>query len=185
MAGLVSTIDNRLLTQARDKAEASVPEQYRRGYNQIVAAGLKAMFSEKTFPLMKEYLASIKSPPDIPNVVAHGIIKLLSIVFNASQGKLQIEASGPASIVLMTHGLDYVEDVMKIPISAELLAETTQLVNQGLMHFLKQATKMSDEDFNQIMQGKGKELAAAKQAPTPPSSGSPAPAVPPAPQGVV
>ena len=160
----ISQIDNRLLSQARDKAEASVPEPYRRGYTQILAAGLKAMFSDKTFPMMKEYLASIKSPQDIPNVVAHGIIKLLSILFNESRGKLQLEASGPAAIVLMTHALDYVEDVMKMSISAELLAQTTQLVNQGLMHFLKQATKMSDEDFNQIMQGKGKELAASKEA---------------------
>jgi hypothetical protein len=173
-----SPIDNRLLTQARDKAEASVPEQYTRGYNQIVAAGLKAMFSEKTFPMMKEYLATIKGPQDIPNVIAHGIIKLLSLVFNASQGKLQIEASGPACIVLMTHALDYVEDVMKITITPDILAQSTQLVNQGLMHFLKQATKMSDEDFNQIMQGRGKELAAAKQTPTTPSSGQPAPALP-------
>jgi hypothetical protein len=160
----VSPIDNRLLTQAREKAESSVPEPYTRGYTQIVAAGLKAMFSDSTFGKMKEYLASIKSPQDIPNVVAHGIIKLLSILFNASQGKMQIEASGPAVIVLMTHALDYVEDVMKMPISADILAQTTQLVNQGLMHFLKQATKMSDEDFTQILQGKGKELAAAKEA---------------------
>lgn len=164
MAGLVNQVDNRLLKQAQQKTEASVPTQYRRGYTAILAAGLKAMFSDKTFPLMKEYLASIKSPQDIPQVVAHGIIKLLSLLFNESQGKLQIEASGPASIVLMTHALDYVEDVMKMPIDADTLAQTTQLVNQGLMYFLKQATKMSDQDFEQVLQGKGRELIVSKQA---------------------
>lgn len=175
-------VDSRLLIQAQQKAEASVPEQYRRGYNQILAAGLKAMFSDKTFPMMKEYLASIKSPQDIPNVVAHGIIKLLSIVFNASQGKMQLEASGPASIVLMTHALDYVEERMRMPIDATILAETTKAVNQGLMHFLKQATQMSDEDFQQVLQGKGKELAASRQQAngpvgTPPAAGTPTPGV--------
>lgn len=175
MAGMVSTIDSRLLTQARDKAEASVPGQYKRGYTQILAAGLKAMFSDKTFPMMKEYLATIKSPQDIPNVVAHGIMKLLSILFNESQGRLQLEASGPAAIVLMTHALDYVEDVMKIQIDATVLAATTDLVNKGLMNFLKQATKMSDEDFTQILQGKGHELAAAKEA----QVEAPQPGVPP------
>lgn len=175
-------VDSRLLIQAQQKAEASVPEQYRRGYNQILAAGLKAMFSDKTFPMMKEYLASIKSPQDIPNVVAHGIIKLLSIVFNASQGKMQLEASGPASIVLMTHALDYVEERMRMPIDATILAETTKAVNQGLMHFLKQATQMSDEDFQQVLQGKGKELAASRQQAngpvgTPPAAGAPTPGV--------
>jgi len=182
MAGLVNQVDNRLLTQAQQKAEASVPAQYRRGYTAIVAAGLKAMFSDNTFPLMKQYLASIKSPQDIPHVVAHGIMKLLSILYNESRGKLQLEASGPASIVLMTHALDYVEDVMKIPITPEILAQTAQLVNKGVMNFLKQASQLSDADFEQILQGKGKELAASKQAqqapPTQPGIPAAQPGVP-------
>lgn len=178
-----STVDSRLLLQAQQKAEASVPAPYRRGYTQIVAAGLKAMFSDKTFPLMKEYLASIKSPQDIPRVVAHGIIKLLSLVFNASQGKLQLEASGPAAIVLMTHALDYVEERMSMPIDATILAACTKAVNQGLMEFLKQATKMSDEDFNQVLQGKGKELAASRQQANGPAVAPPA--TPPAQPGVM
>ncbi len=157
-------VDSRILIQAQQKAEASVPEPYRRGYNQILAAGLKAMFSDKTFPMMKEYLASIKSPQDIPQVVAHGIIKLLSIVFNASQGKLQLEASGPASIVLMTHALDYVEERMRMPIDATILAETTKAVNQRLMHFLKQATQLSDAEFQQVLQGNAKSVGSAPAA---------------------
>lgn len=170
MAGLVSQVDSRLLTQAQQKAEASVPEQFRKGYTAIVAAGLKAMFSEKTFPMTKQYLTGVKGLPDVPKVVSHGIVKLLSILFNESQGKLQLEAAGPACIVLMTHALDYVEDVMKLTIDANTLAQTTELTNQGLLHFIKQATKMSDGDFDQIMAGKGKELAASKQQAPPPGA---------------
>lgn len=164
MAKMTGTIDNKLLVMARTKSEESVPKEFTRGYHQIVAAGLKAMFAEKTFPLMKEYLGMIKAPTDIPKLVSHGIIKLLSLVSNASQGKIQIEASGSAAITLMTHALDYVEDVMKIPITKDLLAETTQLTNQGLMTFLKQSSGMSDQDFDMILQGRGKELVDSKQA---------------------
>lgn len=164
MAGTVSTIDNRLLTMVRDKAEVSVPKEFMRGYNQIVAAGLKAMFSEKTFPLMKEYMGMIKSPTDIPKIVSHGIIKLLSLVANASNGNIQMEAAGAAVMVLMIHALDYVEDVMKIPITKDIIGETTRLTNQGFLILLKQSTGVSDQDFDMILQGRGKELVDSKQA---------------------
>jgi len=182
MPGLVSQLDNRLLIQAQKKTEASVPEQYRRGYTSIVAAGLKAMFSDKTFPLMKSYLAAIKSPQDIPQVVAHGIVKLMSILFNESKGKMPLEPSVPAAIVLMTHALDYIEEVMKMPIDANTIASATDLVDKGMLHLIKQASGLSDADMQQIIMGKGKELAASKQAQPPQAGALPSQAgAPPAP----
>ena len=179
MPGLVSQLDNRLLIQAQKKTEASVPEQYRRGYTSIVAAGLKAMFSDKTFPLMKSYLAAIKSPQDIPQVVAHGIVKLMSILLNEAKGKMPLEPSVPAAIVLMTHALDYIEEIMKQPIDANVIAQSTDLVNKGMLHLLKQASGLSDQDMQQVMQGRGKELIASRQnqpgavpqPPAPPAQG--------------
>jgi len=175
-------LDNRLLIQAQQKTEASVPKEYQRGYHAIVAAGLKAMFADKTFPLMKQYLASIKSPQDIPQVVAHGIVKLLSVLLNESQGKMPLEPSIPAAIVLMTHALDYIEEVMKMPIDANTIASATDLVNKGMLHLIKQASGLSDADMQQIMMGKGKELAASKQAQPPQAGALPSQAgAPPAP----
>ena len=148
---MAPNVTDSLLSKTLAKTEASVPEKYQRGYNQIMAAGLKAMFSEKTFSLTKEYLQNIKSEADIPRIVSHGAIKLMSILFNVSRGKLQLEASGPAAIGLMVHALQYVEQRMQLSITPDILAQTTQLVSQGLMVLLKQASKLSDEDFQKAL----------------------------------
>lgn len=154
MAGLINDVKAPLLTQTIQKAEASLPPKYRRGYDAIMAAGLKAMFDEGTFRYTQEYLRSIKSPQDAPKIVAHGILKLISIIFNQTKGKMPLEPSGTAALVLMCHALEYVERSMKMPVTPEILAQTTHLVSQGLALFLKQATKMSDQDFQGMLNPK-------------------------------
>lgn len=186
MAGMLNTVTDPLLAQARAKAEASVPKQYRRGYDAIMAAGLKLMFSDKTFPLMQQYVDSITGPQDVPKVVSHGIVKLVSILMNQGKGQFPIEPVGSAAIVLMTHALEYVEQKKSLQINADQLAETTNLTNQGVMFLLKKVSKLDDNQFQQVMSGKGKELAASLRAQgnapatPPPAAGAPPSAPPPA-----
>jgi hypothetical protein len=177
---LINTVKDPLLKQAQQQAEVSVPKKYQTGYNAIMAAGLKLMFSEKTFPMMQQYMASIKSPQEIPKVVAHGIVKVLSMLMNAGKGKFPLEASGPAAIVLMTHALEYLESVKTMEITADTLAETTRLVNQGHLMLLKQASGLDDNQFGQVMAGKGKELAAQLQAQAGAAPAGAPPSAPPA-----
>lgn len=154
MAGLIDDVQSSLLKQTMQKAESSLPPKYQRGYHAIMAAGLKLMFDQGTFKYTEEYLRSIKAPQDVPKIVAHGIIKLISLIFNSTKGKMPLEPSGTAAIVLMCHALEYVEREMKLPITPDLLAQTTHLISQGLALFLKQATKMSDEDFQKVLNPK-------------------------------
>lgn len=147
-----------LLTDTRSKIEESVPKQYKRGYESLMAAGLKMMFSDKTFPLMKQYVQAIKSPADIPRHIAHGIVKLFSILYNGRKGKIPLEASGAALLGLMTHALEYIERMAKIPITEEIIAETTRLVIQGYTLMVKQASGLRDDQFQQVMSGRGREL---------------------------
>jgi hypothetical protein len=187
MAGMINTVSDPLLVQARNKAEASVPKQYRRGYDAILAAGLKLMFSDKTFPLMQQYVQTISSPEDTPKVVSHGIVKLISILFNQAKGAFPIEPMGAAAIVLMTHALEYAEMKKQFQLTADLLAETTKLTNQGVVFLLKKASKLDDNQFEQVLAGKGKELAASLRsqgnapAAAPPAGAPPVapPAMPP------
>lgn len=186
---LINTVKDPLLQQAQQKADASVPTQYRQGYEAIMAAGMKLMFSEKTFPMMQQYVAAIKSPQEIPKMVAHGITKVVSILMNTAKEKFPLEASGAAAIVLMTHALEYLEQIKKMQITSDILSETTRLVMQGHLILLKQSSGLDDNHFGQVMAGKGKELAAqmqAQQSATPTSSPAPAQAGgPPAPVGGV
>lgn len=163
-----------LLKSTLAKVEASVPEKYQRGYDQILASGLQLMFADKTFPLTEDYLRNVKAPADVPKLVSHGIIKLLSILYNESQGKLQLEASGAAAIALMVHVLDYVDRVLKIAVTADVLAQTTELTRHGLMVFLKQASKLSDEDFARALSPK-KPGEPAQSEPAAPPAEAPAP----------
>lgn len=169
----MATVTDPLLKSTLKKVEEGVPDKYQRGYTQIMAAGMKAMFSEKTFPLMEDYLKDIKSPADVPKLVAHGIVKLISVLYNGSQGKMQVEATGPASVALMCHALEYVEQVLGIPVDKDLVAKTTHLVSQGLMIFLKQASGLSEEDFQKAITPRDPNAPAepAQPAAAPPQGG--------------
>jgi hypothetical protein len=156
MAGLVSGgVD---LDATREKIEASVPKEHRRGFDSIMAAGMKAMFSDKTFPKMQEYVGTIKDPSEIPTKVAHGISKVMSILMNMSKGHMPMEPSGAAAQSLMTHALDYLQTVKKIPIDKDTLAATTKATNQGMMTLLQQYSGLDEGQFEQVLRGKGKEL---------------------------
>lgn len=169
-----------LLKSTLAKVEASVPEKYQRGYDQIMASGLQAMFSEKTFPMTEDYLKNIKRPEDVPKLVSHGAVKLLSILYNESKGQLSLESSGAAVLALMVHALDYVERQLRIDVTPEILASTTQLVMQGHLVLLKQMSKLSDADFQKAITPKQP----GEASPSPESASEP-PAQAGAPAGII
>lgn len=173
-----NTLTDTLLQRTAQKSEASVPKPYQKGFRATMAAGLQTMFSEQTFPEMQTYMKTIKGPQDVPKIVSHGIVKLMTIMMNETKGKMPLETSGVAALVLMTHALQYVETLLKINITKDILAQTTQLVSQGMLLILKQASKLSDSDFDLVMQGK--HPAQQKRGGTPPVPQAAPQAMPPA-----
>lgn len=170
MAGMVSGgVD---LDALREQIEEKIPKEHRRGYDSIMAAGMKVMFSEKTFPKMQEYVGAIKDPSEIPGKVAHGVAKVMSILMNMSKGHMPMEPSGAAAQTLMTHALDYLQNVKKMPIDKETVAATTKATNQGMMTLLQQYSKLTPEQFEQVLRGKGKELMEQDQAAQPAQPGA-------------
>ncbi len=166
-------VNDPMLRQALQNVEKSVPEKYRRGYDQIMAMALELMFGKKTFSVTQKFLGAIKGPDQIPKAVAHGVTKLLALVFKGSGEKMQLEASGSAATALSIHGLEYVDQVMKIEVTKEILSATTRLVIQGLMAFLQKASKLDDENFKKAITPGG----AQSMQTGPPSNGVP-PGVP-------
>lgn len=151
------------LEAIRSQIESKIPKEYKRGYDSIMAAGLKLMFSDKTFPKMKEFVDKIQSPEQTPELIAHGIAKALSILMNESQGHMPMEPAGAAAQSLMTHALDYVNDVKGIPITKDVLAATTKATNQGVMKLIQEYSGLDEGQFEQILRGKGKELVEASE----------------------
>lgn len=165
-----TAVNDPLLRQIQQSQEKILKPGQRREYDKIMAAGLKLMFSDQTFPEMKQAVQTIKSPQQIPSVVAHGIVKVISIVFNASQGKMSMEVSVPAAIALMAHALEYVEQATKIPIEKGIVDQTTELLRQGMLKMIQQAYKLSDADFQSVLNGTHKDLPNRRQAPAQPTA---------------
>lgn len=140
-----------LLKQVTARVDASVPKTFRQAYQKIVAAGKQLMFSDQTFGMMQDYMRRIQNPQDIPKIVSHGIVKVISMLFNESQGTLSLEAAGPAAIVLMADALEYVEQVAGIPVTKDIVDATTLLIKDGLLVFIKQASKISEPEWQSIV----------------------------------
>lgn len=150
---LLNSIQDPMLQQVQQKQQQAVPKENQKDYVNAMAAGLKLMFSNQTFPEVAQAVNAIQSPQQIPQIVAHGIVKAMSILFNASQGKFPIKVYGPVSLSLMAHALEYVEVKKKIQVDKEILANTANLVNQGMIRLVQQYMKLSDQDMQQILNG--------------------------------
>jgi hypothetical protein len=164
-----------MLKQIAAKAESSVPKQYKDGFNRIMAAGRKAMFSEQTFPEMVKYLGAIKGPEQVPQYVAHGVVKLITLIFNQSKGSMPLEPVGLCATMFMVDALEYLEQVKKMPIEKAVIDQTTMAVKDGILAWLKQAFKskgMSDEDIAKGFAGKGGPPPEGPAKPAPPDQGA-------------
>ncbi len=128
---------NQLLTATKKKLEGSVPPQLKDVYDRIIVAGMKLMWSDQTHKEMVSYLDRIKSPKDIPQLIAHGIAKLIQILIREGNIKPKLDdpfysASMLAAQVLCMDALQYVEQKKKITIDQAVLAETHKLLMSGL-----------------------------------------------------
>jgi len=143
-----------MLKQIEQTIMQKVPAQIQKPFMAIVVAGRQLMFSEQTHPQMAEYL-QVSDPSKIPQRVAHGIVKLISIVANevTRKGKqFNIPAAAPAAVVLMTYALKYVEQQLGIPITKEMINQTTQLVVKGLLALFKVDKSQIDQAIQAALQ---------------------------------
>lgn len=168
-----------LLNKIAADAEAKVPPKMQQDFHRIMAAGRKAMFSEQTFPEMVKYMNAITGPEMIPQYVAHGVVKLLTLLMNQSQGKMKIEPVGLCATIFMCDALEYLERVKQMPIDKAVIDQTTMAVKDGVLAWIKQASGISEEDWQKVMAGKGKPAASTDQPAT-----EPAPAAAPVEEGV-
>lgn len=114
-----------------------LPKPLQQSYDSIVHAGMKLMWSDETGKLMDEYLQSIQNPQDVPNRVAHLIIKGLSIIIQqanipADLGDPFYAASMLAGKYLMCDALEYVEAQKGIEIDNPIIDQTTKELTSGL-----------------------------------------------------
>ena len=157
------------LKQIAEKVEASVKPEMRETYDRIVAAGMQAMWGDDaTHNMMVEYLQTVKQDPSqLVKVVAHGVIKLVSIVLNQSGLSKEefMGPSAPAALLFMTQVLEYLQKKMGLPIDASVIDQTTKAVAQGLFELYDVTPEQIDEAMTQ--QGKSPSDGGMIQQPPP------------------
>jgi len=155
MAGMVQQVQDPLLKKTIQQIESSkMDPAMRKSYDQIVAAGMKVMWSDgEVFQRERDQaLAQINGPEDVPRVIAHVAVKVMAIVQNESKQKDILLAAGPATILFMCHALEFVEAAKKIQVTEDMLAETASLTKEGLMDLYK----ITPDVLQKIAQGNGK-----------------------------
>jgi hypothetical protein len=103
-----------LLRNLKREYEAKVPTKEQEQYQAIVVAGLKLMFSKQTSHFMQEFLDKAKqaNPAQLPRMIAAGLVKLISVIHNQTQGRMSQEAGVYAALVLMCYALEVLEEVL-------------------------------------------------------------------------
>lgn len=150
-----------MLGQIEKNIESKLNPDLKQAYLSIIVAGRQMMFSEKTHPMMEEYLGKIQGPQDVPKIVAHGIVKLLAILFDRSKKKMSIPASAPAAIALMTYALKYVDGQLNIEVTKPMIDATTTATITGLFALWKVSPQQIQDAITQGGKGASDPAASA------------------------
>lgn len=162
-----STFQDPLMGKIALHLEKSVPEPYKAGYDAIVAAGLKLMFSEKTSKFITDGAKAITGHPnDIP-VLVHLTLNLLQTLWKASGEKMQPESTPYAMQMLAMHGLDFYDRIGKIEISPALINEFFPMLGSGILKFFGIDQSKVQAAIEQGQQGLMNEQGAAPEGQAP------------------
>jgi hypothetical protein len=101
----------------------------------------------------------------VPEVVAHAVVKICSIIQNESKAKQPLDALGLAAIIFMAHTLQYVEGKHKMPVTKEIIDQTTQMVSVGLLRMLG----VKDEHVQALFQKQAQGQPAGEATPPAPA----------------
>lgn len=177
MAGLLQTLTDPLLKSTMTQIDAAIPPEMKRDYLAIVTAGLSMMYNRKTHPLMVEYLDQVKQAQYNPTMIAHGVVKMLSVIHRESKGQMNVGVAPAAALVLLLYVLEYMEKTQKFDVTKEVLAETSMQVMAGLNTLFG----MTDQKIHEaVKRGSGPEAASASPGqPVPPGPQAAAPTAPP------
>lgn len=127
---MIGKTTNPLLQKTQQAIVAKVPPDKMNAFQRIVKAGTIVMDEPKMHEMI---LNQLNGPGDPAELVGAGTAKLLGILFNQSKGTMPMEAAIPAATVLMCEGLGILEEVGKVKITPEFLAQCTQEMGSSVL----------------------------------------------------
>lgn|SRR5574343_491432 len=125
---------NPLLDQIVQQAEAQVPENLKSQFLTLMTVGGKLMWSAQMTKEREEFDQALQqSGGDVPSVVVHTVLKIVSIIQNESKQEKPLDAVGLAAPIFMAHILQYVESKHGIPVTKETIDQTGQMLQVNLL----------------------------------------------------
>jgi len=124
---------NPMLDQIIQQAEAQVPENLKQQFLSIMTVGGKLMWSDEMTQERAEFDQALQQSGDVPTVVSHAVLKIISIIQNESKQEKPLDAVGIAAPIFMAHILQYVESKHGIPVTKEIIDQTGQLLQVNLL----------------------------------------------------
>lgn len=158
---------NPMLEQIAQQAEAQVPKNLQEEFISIMTVGGKLMWSDEMAEERATFDQVVQQSGNIPEVVSHAVLKIISIIQNESKRDKPLDAVGLAAPIFMAHILQYVEAKHGMPVSAEIIAETGQLLQVNLLKMFG----VTEQHLQELLQSKsqgapdGQMPAAAEAAP--------------------
>lgn len=122
-------VTNPLIKQAMDRVQGTVKPDQQDAYTRILAAGLKFAFDKKSHSSIIEGLDKSKDPV---HDIAVGTVGLLLLMHKQSGDTMPVPPMVPAGMMLVLHGLDYIEQTKNIKIGNAEIDTATKLFIQTL-----------------------------------------------------
>lgn len=130
--------DDPALIEIRKKVEAKLPKELHEAYTAIVKAGMDILFSDSTHEDVRKILGAIQQRGNKPQEIANGMVRMLLMIAQSSNGNIDPEAMYPALMTLTSYVLDYAKSTMGMPVTPD---------------FIKQVMTALAQAFAQSMQG--------------------------------
>lgn len=163
---MINAKANPLLAKTEQAVRAKVPPDQMKAFEKIIAAGVKVMYSEGMHKLILQQFQSNDNPAE---AAGEGAAKLMGILINQSKGTMPMEAGMPASDVILLEILDMLDELGKLKVDKNTLAEAAQSKASALMQLFGITPQKLDQMMAQAQQKKQPEQAqpAPQQTPQP------------------
>ena len=164
---------NPILLKMEKAVTAKVPKHQMQAFRKIITAGTKVMYSENMHKMLVEQL---KSPGDSADMAGEGVAKLMGILITQSKGTMPMQAGSPAAAVLLCEALDMMEQLGKVKVTNDILAQAVQTMSSGILRLFGVTPQRLDQMMTEARQ--------KQQASQPPQAeAQPQQTAQPAPQG--
>ena len=141
---------NPMLDRIIQQSEAHVPENMKSEYLSIMTVGGKLMWSDEMTEERQAFDQALQQHGNVPEVVSHTVIKIISIIQNESKRDKPLDAVGLAAPVFMAHILQYVESKHGMEATKEIIDETAQLLQVNLLKMYG----VTEQHIQQLLQSK-------------------------------